>query len=114
MQTSQSTMPYGRRTIMYCSGGGVGGTAAHLKILQKSACCSRLTRGQGISGPSASPPSNAIRDFLTPHIGIRALGGDNQCLPVFGTGKARAVTASLKLPIRFGEIFAVFRRRAEE
>jgi hypothetical protein len=51
---------------------------------------------------------------LTPHIGIRALGGDNQCLPVFGTGKARAVTASLKLPIRFGEIFAVFRHRAEE
>jgi len=101
---------------MYCSGGGVGGTAAHLKILQKSACCLRLTRGQGISGPSASPPSNAIRDSLTPHIGIRALGGDNQCLPVFRfeTGKPSAISAFLKLSIRFGEIFAVFRHRAEE
>jgi hypothetical protein len=53
---------------------------------------------------------------LTPHIGIRALGGDNWCLPVCrcGTGKARAVTASLKQSNRFGEFFAASTRRAEE
>jgi hypothetical protein len=41
------------------------------------------------------------------------MGGDNRCLPVFGTGNASAVSAFFKLSIRSGEIFAVFRRRAE-
>jgi hypothetical protein len=52
--------------------------------------------------------------LLIPHAGIRALGSDNQCLPGFGTGNASAVSTSLKLSIRFGEIFAVHTRRAEE
>jgi len=52
---------------------------------------------------------------LTPHVGIRAPDADNQCLPVFRfeTGKPSAISAFLKLSIRFGEFFAVFRHRAE-
>jgi len=80
---------------------------------QRSTAATRTQTRRG--GDTPSQPSNPIRDFLTPHIGIRALGGDNQCLPVCrcGTGKASAVRASLKLSIGSGEIFAVFRRRAE-
>jgi len=87
---------------------------AKAKISKKNACHSRHVRGQGLRH-SIWPPSNAIRDFLTPHIGIRALGGDNQCLPVCrcGTGKTSAVSASLKLSIRSDEIFAVSKHRAE-
>jgi hypothetical protein len=53
---------------------------------------------------------------LNTHVGIRAPDADNLCSPVCrcGTGKANAVSASLKLSSRFGEIFAVFRHRAEE
>ena len=52
---------------------------------------------------------------MSPHVGIRALDADNQCLPVFRfeTGKAIAISAFLKLSIRFGEIFAVSTHRAE-
>jgi hypothetical protein len=114
MQTEQSASPHGRRTMMRCLLDSEGRTKAHPMISKKNACYSRHVRGQGLEH-SIWPPSNAIRDFLTPHIGIRALGGDNQCLPVCrcGTGKASAVSASLKLSIRSGEIFAVFRHRAE-
>jgi len=50
---------------------------------------------------------------LIPHVGIPALG-NNECLPVLDAGNASAVTASLKLSICLGEIFAVHTRRAEE
>jgi hypothetical protein len=91
-----------------------GHTKVRPKISKKTPSIRCKLEGRG-SAPYIRQPSNPIRDFLTPHIGIRALGGDNQCLPVCrcGTGKASAVSASLKLSIRSGEIFAVFRRRAE-
>ena len=112
MQTTQSTAPHGRRTMMFCLMDSDG--RAKAKISKKNACHSRHVRGQGLRH-SIWPPSNAIRDFLTPHIGIRALGGDNRCLPVCrcSTGKASAVSAFLKLSIRSGEIFAASVRRAE-
>ena len=91
-----------------------GHTKARPKISKKTPSIRCKLEGRG-SAPYIRQPSNPIRDFLTPHIGIRALGGDNQCLPVCrcGTGKASAVRASLKLSIRSGEIFAASRRRAE-
>ena len=91
-----------------------GHTKARPKISKKTPSIRCKIEGGG-SALYIRQPSNPIRDFLTPHIGIRALGGDNQCLPVCrcGTGKASAVSASLKLSIRSGEIFAVSKRRAE-
>jgi len=52
---------------------------------------------------------------MSPHVGIRTLDADNQCLPAFRfeTGKAIAISAFLKLSVRFGEIFAVSTHRAE-
>jgi hypothetical protein len=52
---------------------------------------------------------------LNLHVGIRAPDADNQCFPVlrFETGKASAISAFLKLSIRFGEIFAASTCRAE-
>ena len=114
MQTTQSTSPHGRRTMMFCLMDSDGRTKAHPKISKKKLAIRDMREGRG-ADPSIWPSSNAIRDFLTPHIGIRALGGDNRCLPVCrcGTGEASAVSASLKLSIRSGEIFAASRRRAE-
>jgi hypothetical protein len=91
-----------------------GHTKARPKISKNTPSIRCKIEGGG-SALYIRQPSNPIRDFLTPHIGIRALGGDNQCLPVCrcGTGKASAVSASLKLSIRSGEIFAVSKHRAE-
>jgi len=115
MQTEPSTAPHGRRTMMFCLMDSDGRTKAHPKTPQKSDCYPRHLRFPGLR-PSIWPSSNAIRDFLSPHVGIRAPDADNQCLPVFRfeTGKVSAISAFLKLSIRFGEIFAVFRHRAEE
>jgi hypothetical protein len=90
----------------------------HTKVrpkISKSTPSIRCKIEGGASALYIRQPSNPIREFLPPHIGIRALGGDNQCLPVCrcGRGKASAVSASLKLSIRSGEFFAVSKHRAE-
>ena len=114
MQTEPSTAPYGRRTMMFCLIDSDGRTKAHPKT-PKKAIAIRDILDVRASNPSIWPSSKANRDFLNPHVGIRAPDADNQCLPVFRfeTGKASAISAFLKLSIRFGEIFAVFRHRAE-
>ncbi len=114
MQTEQSAAPHGRRTMMFCLMDSDGQTKAHPKPHQKSACYLRHLGCPG-SDPSIWRSSNLVRDFMSPHVGIRALDADNQCLPVCrcGTGKASAVSASLKLSIRSGEFFAVSTHRAE-
>jgi hypothetical protein len=116
MQTTPSPTLYRRQMPMRCLLDRVDGTPTHSKISQERTCCSRHTRGQRISDPSAAPPSNSIRDLSIPKFGVRAPNVNNQCLPVCrcGTGKASAVSASLKLSNRFGEIFAASTRRAEE
>jgi hypothetical protein len=114
MQTEQSTAPYGRRTTMRRLMDSGVRTKAQPKTPQKSACYPRHLRCPG-SDSSIWRSSNLIRDFMSPHVGIRALDADNQCLPVFRfeTGKAIAISAFLKMSIRFGEIFAVSTHRAE-
>ncbi len=114
MQTDDSGPLRGRRTMLLCLMDRDGQTKAHPKISKKTLAIRDMREGRG-ADPSIWPSSKAIRDFLPPYIGIRALGGDNRCLPVCrcGTGEASAVSASLKLSIGSGEIFAASRRRAE-
>ena len=111
MQTEQSTAPHGRRMMMFCLMDSDGRTKAHPKIPQKSACYSRHLRCQGLR-PLDLAVFKCNPRFFEPHVGIRAPDADNQCLPVFRfeTGKASAISAFLKLSIRFGEIFAAFKR----
>ena len=114
MQTEQSTTPHGRRTTMRRPMDSGVRTKAQPKSSKKNACYSRHMRGQGLR-PLHPATFKSNPRLLAPCFGIRAPGGDNQCLPVCrcGKGKASAVSASLKLSIRSGEIFAVFRHRAE-
>ena len=115
MRTERSTTLYGRRTMMSVPLQPRRQTKAHPKISRKKRLLFATYERAGGADPSIWPSSKAIRDFLNPHVGVRALGGDNRCLPVFRSVRAKPVrsAASLKLSIRFGEIFAVFRRRAE-
>jgi len=113
MQTEQTTTSYGRRMIVPCLFNGVDGTAVQPEVPRQSACCWRPKRGQGNADLSGSPDFRCSPRLLNP---VRRSRDERRqsMLACFRYRQSQCGHRFLKPSIRFGEIFAVFRRRAEE